>query len=94
MGRGRAFSAEFKAKIALEALRGDKTMAELASEYKLLPVQISKWKKQALTGLKDVFSGKADRENETLGDTVERLYKKIGKLEVENDFLKGAVYRN
>ena len=51
MGRGRTFNAEFKAKVAVEAIKGDKTVAELASEFKIHPSQIATWKKQALAGL-------------------------------------------
>ena len=51
MGRGRVFNAEFKAKVAVEAIKGDKTVAELASEFKIHPSQIATWKKQALAGL-------------------------------------------
>jgi len=88
MGKGRAFSAEFKAKVALEAIRGHKTGAELASEYKLHTTQIAQWKKQALAQLSDSFSSKAGRKKVVEDETIEGLYAKIGRLEMENDFLK------
>ncbi len=88
MGKGRAFSAEFKAKIALAAIRGDATAAELASKYQVHPTQISLWKKQAMSQLVEGFSGKPGRRRQDDDSTVEGLYAKIGRLEIENDFLK------
>ena len=57
----RRFTADFKAKVALEALRGDKTIQEIAIAYKVHPNQVSTWKRQAVDGLGDVFSNGADR---------------------------------
>lgn len=88
MGKGRAFEAGFKAKVALEGLRGEKTMAQLASQYKVHPTQIAKWKKQAVGGVQESFSGKAGRKRVDDDSTTEGLYAKIGRLEIENDFLK------
>lgn len=82
----RKFTDHFKAQVALEALRGDRTIQEIAARHGLLPTQVSNWKKQAMAGLSDIFSGKAggaaDREAE-----VKELHAKIGRLAVENDFL-------
>ncbi len=58
MAKRRNFSAAFKAKVALEALRGDQTLAELAGRHKVHPNLITKWKRQASEGMVDVFSGK------------------------------------
>lgn len=88
MGKGRAFSAEFKAKVALEAIRGDQTLAELASKYQLQSTQISLWKKQALGQMTAAFSGKPGRKKLEDDSTMNGLYAKIGRLEIENDFLK------
>jgi transposase len=88
MGKGRIFSAEFKAKVALEALRGEETLAVLASKYKVQVPQISNWKKQALSQITAGFSGKAGRKKAEEDHSVEGLYAKIGRLEIENDFLK------
>jgi transposase-like protein len=80
--------ADFKAKVALAAMRGDKTMAELASQYSLHPHQITQWKKQALDALPQIFSDrrlKPDRERE---QHEAELYQQIGQLKVELDWLK------
>ena len=57
MSKGRRFNDDFKAKIALEALRGDQTLSQIAARHKLHPNQISQWKRQALDGLSGVFAG-------------------------------------
>lgn len=73
MGKGRAFSLDFKAKVALDAIRGEKTAAELASEYKLYPTQIAQWKKQALEQLPTAFSNKAGRKKVVEDETIRLL---------------------
>lgn len=89
MSKGRVFGAEFKSKVALEAIRGELTIAEIASKYKVHPTQVSGWKKQAMGQVTDAFSGKkAGRKKLDDDSTVEGLYAKIGRLEIENDFLK------
>lgn len=79
----------FKAKIALEALRGDKTVQELAALYEVHPNMVTLWKKQLLEGAEMLFekSGK-DTEQHELERKQDALYKQIGKLQIENDFLK------
>jgi transposase-like protein len=82
------YRADFKAKVALAALKGDKTIAELASQYGLHPTQITQWKKQVLDCLPDLFRdrrAKADREREL---KEAELYQQIGQLKVEVDWLK------
>jgi transposase-like protein len=93
MGKGRTFSAQFKSKVALEAIRGQKTGQELSSEFKVHGSQIAQWKKQALEELKTAFTKKPGRKKEVEDESVEGLYAKIGRLEIENDFLKKTVYR-
>ena len=82
------YSDEFKARVALDALKGHKTINELASEYGLHPNQIGQWKKKLIEGSADVFSRKKDRESETHEQEKDKLYRQIGKLQVEVDWLK------
>ena len=85
--RRRRFSAEFKAKVALEAIRGDQTVAELASRYELHPNMITNWKRQAIDKMATVFSGASDRKNKSDEAQIKELHAKIGQLTVERDFL-------
>jgi transposase len=86
----RRFSAEFKAKVALEALRGEAALAELATKFEVHPNLIAQWKRQASEGLVEVFSGKASR-GEAVGEAqIKELHAKIGQLTIERDFLARA----
>jgi transposase-like protein len=87
MRKNRKHSGNFKAKVALEALKGLKTMAELSSEYEVNANLISKWKKQLLENLPDLFQTTSTKVND-VEEEKENLYKEIGKLQVENEFLK------
>ncbi len=82
------YSGELKAKVAIEAIRGQKTVNQIASEYEVHPNQVGMWKKQALQSLPEAFSnGKAKlREDEQA--RMDALYQEIGKLQVELAFLK------
>ena len=81
MGKGREFKAEFKTKVALEAIRGQRTIAP-------------QWKKQVLAELGASFSAQKPGRKKVIEDnTIEGLYAKIGRLEMENNFLKKTVYR-
>ncbi|MCK5269111.1 MAG: transposase [Spirochaetes bacterium] len=86
----KSFTKEFKAKLALEAIRGEKAIAELANEYEVHPNQIGLWKKQLLDGAADLFERPNKKSNEQKGaeQKEDKLYKNIGELKVENDFLK------
>ena len=86
MTKRRKFSDQFKAKIALEALRGDRTIQEIAAKHRLHPTQVSTWKKQAVDGLSGVFSGGASQQGPSESE-INNLHAKIGRLAVENDFL-------
>ena len=86
----RSFSAEFKARVALEAARGAKTVNEIAAEHGLHPVQVSQWKKDLVEGAASVFErgGSARREEEAAEKERARLERKIGQLTLEVDFLQ------
>ncbi len=83
----RRFTADFKAKVALEALRGDRTIQEIAAKQKVHPNQVSTWKRQAMDGQGAVFSNGADKARVDHEDEVRDLHAKIGELTVVNDFL-------
>jgi len=84
----RRHSSEFKAKEALEALKGQQTLNELASEYGVHPVQIAQWKRQAQEGLVGVFESPSSRRERADQALVEQLYQQIGQLKVELDWLR------
>ena len=87
----RNHSAEFKAKVALAALRGDRTLAELAEQFDVHPNQIQEWKKRLMEKAGDLFarSGESGGKNEE----VQVLHAKIGQLTMENDFLERGLER-
>lgn len=84
----RRFSAEFKAKVALEAVRGQKTLAELADEHEVHANQITQWKKQLLESLPAVFGRRREQDAAQQEELTSRLYQQIGQLKVELDWLK------
>lgn len=81
-------SKEFKSKVAMEAIRGEKTIAELASQFEVHPGQINTWKKQALDGLPGLFERKNSKASQNGHEDADKLYQQIGKLQVENEWLK------
>ena len=93
MTKRRQFTADFKAKIALEALRGDRTIQEIASRYKVHPNQAGTWKRQAVDGLGGIFSGRAEKASADRNAEVHELHAKIGRLTVERDFLADGLKR-
>ena len=86
-------SAAFKARVALEAAKQTKTVAELAKAYQVHPVQISQWKKQLLDGVEAIFRDGRRREREEGQAVQAELYEKIGRLDMEIEWLKKRVAR-
>ena len=82
----RRFTAEFKKKVALEALRGDRTVQAIAARHGVHPNQVSAWKRQAVNGLDEVFANRRSRPGLDHEKTVWELHAKIGELTVERDF--------
>lgn len=89
----RKFSGDFKAKVALEALRGDLTVQEIAARHKVHPNQVSTWKRQAVDGMSAVFSDKREKASSDHDREVHDLHAKIGQLTVERDFLSKGLKR-
>jgi transposase-like protein len=88
----RNHSAAFKAKVALAAIKGEKTLAELAEQFEVHVNQITQWKSQLQERASDVFATAAER-SESTGPDVKELHAKIGQLAMENDFLATALGR-
>ena len=86
----RRFSADFKAKVALEALKGEQTLSELAARFDLHPNMIAQWKRQAVEGMAEVFSSKGSKRKEVGETQIKELHAKIGQLTIERDFLAKA----
>jgi transposase len=82
-----------KAKIALEALREDSTLHELSKKYEVHPNQIAQWRKKLVENASGIFSLKADLHNTELENQNDELFKAIGQLKIENDFLKKSALR-
>ena len=84
----KSFSPEFMAKVALAAIKGDMTTAELSSKYEVHRSQINNWRKRALEELREIFRGKRDKSIKDNERVIDELYRQIGQLKVENDWLK------
>ena len=81
-------SAQFKARVAIEAIRGEKTLSQLGSQYKVHPIQIAKWRKAAVEQLPELFVDGRTRQGREETDNRDALYEEIGRLKVELDWLK------
>ena len=89
----RKFSAGFKAKVALEAIKNQKTLAELSQQYEVNSVTISKWKAEFLENMAAVFEHGQEKKSAQRTPELEDLYAQIGQLKVENDLLKKSARR-
>ncbi|WMJ72018.1 transposase [Cytophagaceae bacterium ABcell3] len=90
-GKRRKFTAAFKAQVAVEALKERDSLADLASRFEVHPNMISKWKQEFLERSSAVFEKDSSEQNQEPSIDPEKLYAKIGKLELENDFLKKSL---
>ena len=88
MKKRKTYDDNFKAQVALEAIKGERTISEIAGQFEVHPNQIIKWKKKLLENVPSVFSRRKDPEIEELKSLNEELYKKIGKQNIELEFLK------
>lgn len=87
------YSAEFKAKVALEAIKGEQTISELASRYGLHPNMITNWKRHAIGNMAETFTSTKDCKRSAVDKQINDLHAKIGELTVERDFLAKAFGR-
>ena len=93
-GKRKRHAASFKAKVALEAAKQSKTVAELAKAYQVHPVQISQWKKQLLDGIESLFQDGRHRDHDADQAIQAALYERIGRLDMEVAWLKKSVARS
>ena len=91
MAKRRRHSPKFKTKVALEALKGRHTTAALAQRFGVHPNQVSAWKRQLLDGAEEVFARNNTRKDKHQQAQEAQLYEQIGRLKIENDFLKKKV---
>ena len=84
----KTFTSEYKSKVAIEALKGHRTVNEIAAEFEVHPTQVNAWKKQLLDGASETFSRGRKKREEHHEAEKDRLYRQIGKLQVEVDWLK------
>lgn len=88
MTKRKRYDAQFKTKVALEAIREEKTISEIASQYGIHPNQIWAWKKRVLEFLPEVFAKRRQKTRNDEEDLISELYRQIGQLKVERDWLK------
>ncbi len=91
-GKRRRFSADFKAKVAIEAIKGQQTLAELAGQYQVHPNQITQWKKQLLAAAEQVFSSRQEADHQQQEELTGKLYEQIGRMKVELEFLQKKLW--
>jgi len=84
----KSYGATFRAKVALESVKGEKTLAELSSEFSVHPNQIRNWRKQLLEMLPDLFTDRRKKRDKDQEELISELYRQIGQMKVELDWLK------
>jgi putative transposase len=95
MGRQRRkFSSALKARVAIEAIKGQRSVAELAGEHQVHPGQITQWKRQLLESAEQVFSDKRVKEEKNQDELLAKLYQQIGQMKVELDWLQKKLWSN
>jgi putative transposase len=93
MAKRKRHSAQFKAKVALEALKGIEPASVLAARYSVHPTMISRWKNQLLEHAQEAFSSKRDRSQQEAEALQSELYEQIGRLQMELEWLKKKVHQ-
>jgi putative transposase len=88
------YSSQFKAQVAFEAAKNQQTIAQIASEYFVHPNQVTHWKKQLLNALPEIFTHQRNASSQANAQLVDELYRQIGQLKVELDWLKKKVALN
>jgi transposase len=87
------YSPDFKAKVAMEALKGQETIAELAIRFEVHPTQITKWKRELVAGAGNIFGADPNKKIKDEKGLINQLYQQIGQLKVEKDFLEKGLER-
>ena len=87
------YSPDFKAKVAMEALKGQETIAELAIRFEVHPTQITKWKRELIAGAANIFGADPNKKIKDEKGLINQLYQQIGQLKVEKDFLEKGLER-
>ena len=87
------YSPDFKAKVAMEALKGQETIAELAIRFEVHPTQITKWKRELIAGAGNIFGADPNKKIKDEKGLINQLYQQIGQLKVEKDFLEKGLER-
>jgi transposase-like protein len=92
-GNRKKHSPSFKAKVALEAIKGEETIAQIAGRYEVHPTLVARWKKELQEQAASIFGEDHARKKKQDENLVAQLYQQIGQLKVENDFLEGVLRR-
>ncbi len=89
--RGKNYTAELKARVVIDALRGDLTLNEISVKYRVHTTQINRWKQEAILSIKSCFSGNQEKIAQNDQHLIDDLYRQIGQLTCENGFLKKSL---